>query len=315
MRILPILLLLIFTLNFEGYSQDSYTYPEIVKFIAPQDSQVQKIIRDPFIYDQKWDTLAQMRFWRRVMTLSPDSSILNVADTRQVLHIFPTTFYDSLTTEDKLKFKDSMLLHFGLPKGTRLYVTYGKSDYYQHRAVLPSIGKAIDVFNQYQTDPWYAQAILLIESPGQIRKSYAGANGSFQLMKYVALEGGLTVNSQIDEREDLEKSAMAAAKYLKGTCIPEVRSTLNGYGITYNEQELWFRLLVLHVYHAGAGNVRGALRIIQPRSGGMELIRALWNTEYKGFRNASQNYSQVALASFIELDRIIATEYKVLSGQ
>lgn len=313
LRILSFLVGFLAIISVKSTAQDSVESLKIVEISLLRDTLVQKVIRDNYIYAERWDTLAQMRFWRRVMTLSPDSSVLNVADTRKILHTFPTAYYDSLSSDAKLIFKDSMLSKFGLPKGTRLYVTYGKSDYYQHRAVLPAIGKAIDVFNQYETDPWYAQAILLIESPGQIRKSSAGANGSFQLMKYVAVEGGLIVNSQVDEREDLEKSAMAAAKYLKKTCIPEVRAMLNAYGISYKENELWFRLLVLHVYHAGAGNVRGALRLIQPKTGGIDLIRELWITEYKGFRNASQNYSQVALASFLELDRIIETEYSVLT--
>ncbi|MDX2246656.1 MAG: hypothetical protein SF052_07775 [Bacteroidia bacterium] len=315
LRILPILVSFFVIFSFKSTAQDSLESHGILEIVLPRDTMVQRVIRDRYIYAERWDTLAQMRFWRRVMTLSPDSSVLNVADTRQILHTFPTAFYDSLSGDEKLAFKDSMLTQFSLAKGTRLYVTYGKSDYYQHRAVLPTIGKAIDIFNQYETDPWYGQAILLIESPGQIRKSSAGANGSFQLMKYVAVEGGLTVNSVVDEREDFEKSAMAAAKYLKRTCIPEVRGMLNAYGLPYDEKELWFRLLVLHVYHAGAGNVRGVMRIIQPQAGGMDLIRELWTTEYKGFRNASQNYSQVALASFLELDRIIETEYSILKGQ
>ncbi len=50
-------------------------------------------------------------------------------------------------------------------------------------------------------DPWYAQSILLIESPGQMKKSISGAYGAFQLMPGVARAQGLIVNKTLDERK------------------------------------------------------------------------------------------------------------------
>ena len=44
--------------------------------------------------------------------------------------------------------------------------------------------------------------------------SPAGASGYWQLMKPTAQELGLTINSEVDERYDLEKSTIAAAQYL-----------------------------------------------------------------------------------------------------
>jgi len=44
---------------------------------------------------------------------------------------------------------------------------------------------------------------------------------------------------------------------------------------------------------------------INPFAGGMELIRTMWRTEAGGFKNESQNYSQIALASIINFDRLI----------
>ena len=82
--------------------------------------------------------------------------------------------------------------------------------------------------------------------------------------------------------------------------------------IPYEGNELWFRLLVLHVYHAGAGNVRSAMALIDTDIKGMPVIQQLWETEARGFRNASQNYSQLALATLIELDRIIIDECKFI---
>jgi tetratricopeptide (TPR) repeat protein len=68
---------------------------------------------------------------------------------------------------------------------------------------------------------------------------------------------------------------------------------------------LWFRLLVLHAYHAGAGNVAGVIRKINPCEGGMQLIQTVWQTTYGGFKNASQNYSQLALAAFCNFDQMV----------
>ena len=63
--------------------------------------------------------------------------------------------------------------------------------------------------------------------------------------------------------------------------------------------------MVMHVYHAGAGNVKKVLEVINPSVGDKELITTMWQTEAGGFRNASQNYSQLVVASMIELDHII----------
>ena len=65
---------------------------------------------------------------------------------------------------------------------------------------------------------------------------------------------------------------------------------------------------MLHVYHAGAYNVAKAVNYANLNDGGMDFIRTLWETKYGHFGNASQNYSQVALASLLELDEIIYTE-------
>lgn len=77
-----------------------------------------------------------------------------------------------------------------------------------------------------------------------------------------------------------------------------------------DEKSLWFRLLVLHVYHAGAGNVNGVLsHVVQPNCGCNDVITALWHSEYGNFRNSSQNYSQLALASLFVLDDFVQTHH------
>ncbi len=73
---------------------------------------------------------------------------------------------------------------------------------------------------------------------------------------------------------------------------------MNVHGFEYAGNELWFRLFVLHVYHAGSGNVNAVVKKISPESkNGQDLIKAMWHTKAKAFGNNSQNYSQVAVAS------------------
>ena len=189
----------------------------------------------------------------------------------------------------------------------KVFMTTGKNDFYHFNAVIPSISKGIEVFNQNGVDPWYAQAILMIESPGKLAKSNVGAYGPFQLMKAVAIKQGLTVNGAIDERKDFEKSAWAAGKLIKNICIPEAKRILNGHNLSYNENDLWFRLFVLHIYHAGSGNVSQVVNAIQPTQGGQDLITQMWQTKAGRFGNASQNYSQLALASFLVLNEMLIT--------
>ena len=284
----------------------------LLEVVSLSDTIAQRVISDPMMYYERWDTLAQPRFWRRVMQLPPDSAVLNIADTRQILEVFSAADYEAMSTDQKRAFKQQKIEEYGLSHDVRLYVTYGKSDYYQIRAVMPHIHESIEVFNAQGVDPWYAQAILLIESPGQLRQSHTGAYGPFQLMPAAAREQGLIVNSRRDDRADVKKAGRAAAGYINRVCIPETERMLNREGIAYSRDDLWFRLLVLHSYHAGPGNVSGALRSLNPSSGGMELIQGLWQVRYRGFGNASQNYSQVALASLLELDRLISLECEIL---
>ncbi len=260
---------------------------------------------DSLLYQQRWDTLAQPLFWRLVMRMNNDSCIVNLGETRTIVDIKPTRWWTQLGDSLQEAYKDSVRSRYQLASHSPIYVTAGKRHYYAFDKVLPSIGRGIEAFEAAGVDPWYAQAILLIESPGQLQYSPVGAYGSFQLMKEVALEQGLVVNDSIDEREDFAKAAQGAASLLSSRCIPQIKRLMRKHGLAFRESDLWFRLLVLHAYHAGAGNVAGVLEQIQPVAGGMGLMQQVWTTEYGGFKNASQNYSQVALASLLELDQLL----------
>ncbi len=295
-----------------GFSFASVAQSGVIEVYSEKDSVSSYFVDNSSLFDEAWDTLAQPNFWRQVMALHPDSCLVNIAATREIL--FKTSFVEwkKQTEAQKSRYKDSIRKLYCLEDDTKLYVTSGKSHFYNFEGVIPSISKGVELFQEYQTDPWYAQAILLIESPGKLAYSNVGAYGPFQLMKSVARHHGLKVNKYVDERKDFSKSAQGAAHLLRTSCIPEARRILNKHKLTYTEEDLWFRLFVLHIYHAGAGNVDGLLTSIGPREGGMPLITTMWQSEWGGFKNASQNYSQVALASMIILNEIIEQNSKYI---
>jgi hypothetical protein len=264
------------------------------------------IVNSIAIYNGKWNSLPQPIFWKQIMLLSPDSCLINIAETRIVLEKKSFKEWKSQTENQKNKYKDSLRIVNNLPPWEQLNVTSGKNDFYRFNDVYPSISKGVLAFESHGVDPWYAQAILLIESPGQLVKSHVGAYGAFQLMPSVARSQGLIVSKTIDERQDFDKSAMGSARLISRICIPEAKRILDAHNIVYNESDLWFRLFVLHVYHAGAMNVKAVVDKIQPKNGDQDLIKQMWQTSAASFGNSSQNYTQLALASQLILSDMVS---------
>lgn len=242
------------------------------------------------------------------MKLAPDTLIINIAKTRQIVGYIPQKRWRRMSDRRVRQFEDSIRTEYQLEKRAEIYFTNGRNHFYRFHQVLPSISKAVEIFLEEGVDPWYAQTILLIESPGRLQFSTEGAYGAFQLMEGVAKEVGLVINDTLDEREDFGKSAMGAARLIQRTCVPKARTLAKYWNLEYEEDDLWFRLLVLHIYHAGFGNVRRVFRKMRPKEGGIPLFVKLWQTKSRRFGNASQNYSQIALASLMELDQIVQNE-------
>lgn len=301
------LIIIILLSPFYLFSQNDY----LVDYYG-LDSKSYSFVNLDNLAEERWDVLAQPNFWKQVMMLPPDSCLINIAATRQILGRDSFVKWKSQTENEKSIYKDSVRKVFGLDSLEKIYVTSGKSHFYQFQKVIPSISKAIPLFKQHNTDPWYAQAILLIESPGQIKFSNVGAYGPFQLMKSVARSHGLIVNKTIDERKDFEKSAMGAASLIRRTCIPEAKRILKNNKIPFSEDDVWFKLFVLHIYHAGAGNVGGLINSFEIKPTGQQLITTMWQSEWGGFKNASQNYSQVALAAMLNLNDLIYRDCKAI---
>ncbi len=260
------------------------------------------------LYKDDWASLPQPQFWKQVMTLSPDTVIINVARTRDILCKMSLADWTAMGNKGKEEFKSDLRQEYNLSASEDLYVTSGKNDFYKFDLVYPSLSKGVSAFEDAGVDPWYAQAILLIESPGQLKMSRSGAYGAFQLMPDVARAQGLTVSGHRDDRTDFYKSAQGAARLLSRICIPEAKKILNAHGLTYNETETWFRLFVLHIYHAGATNVSAVVNKINPSEGGQSLITRMWQNKAAGFGNNSQNYTQLALASQLILHEMVESK-------
>lgn len=285
----------------------------VVGLFNPVTNCNENYIFDKAIYNLKVDTLPQVKFWRNIMNMHQDTAFLCVANSRSIVQRICVKDWNSKSDSAKKYFKDSVRIAMNLDTTAKILLTAGKKFFYDFNKTSLNFNKGINCFMQNNVDPWYAQAILLIESPNKLQKSNVGAYGSFQLMKDVARMYGLKVNKVIDERADFERSAYAASSLLKYICIPRVRRMLDSLHInSYNEQDLWFRLLVMHVYHAGAGNVQRALFSFCPAEGNMDLIYTLWKTQAGKFKSASQNYSQLVLAAMLEMNERNASLDKML---
>jgi len=278
---------------------------DILAYEHRVENQRMSFVSTCHLFEEKWDAMPQPVFWQQVMALSPDSLIVNIAANRQIITRVSNKDWEKQTQAQKDAYKDSLRTLYNLSADAGIFVTAGKNHFYKFDLVIPQISRGVDVFASNFVDPWYAQAILLIESPGQLAKSTAGAYGPFQLMPGVARNMGLTVNKSVDERADFDKSAWGASELLKRVCIPEAKRILDARNISYNQTDLWFRLFVMHIYHAGAGNVSKVVDAINPKEGGQQLITQMWQTKAGGFGNASQNYSQVVLAALLTLDDIL----------
>jgi hypothetical protein len=300
-----ITLIATFSLSFsnQASAQSSQWEPEMIAVTYLDQEHV--IMGTDAIEEKNWHNLQQPKFWQQIMLLSPDSCLLNVASTRQIVGRVSNKDWSRKTEAQKSLFRDSVRKANFLPEGERINVTTGKNDFYRFDAVFESLPKGVAVFEANGVDPWYAQSILLIESPGKLAKSSAGAYGPFQLMPSVARSYGLTVNSTTDERKDFTKSATAAATMMKKSCIPSARIIATQAGLTIDEDAIWFRLLTMHVYHAGAGNVKAVVQACGKVATGEELIQKMWVTTAASFGNSSQNYSQLALAAHLQLAAIV----------
>jgi hypothetical protein len=153
---------LLSTISLFGYSQPLEKW-EADKIKVTQSTGVQTIMHAEVLFEDRWDQLPQAQFWKKIMLLSPDSCLINVAATRQVLGKMSNRQWNAQTEVQKDSTRQALRIANGLPSDTRIYVTTGKNDFYRFAEVYPSLDKGVRAFERYGVDPWYAQSILLIE--------------------------------------------------------------------------------------------------------------------------------------------------------
>jgi hypothetical protein len=259
-------------------------------------------------YLLKLDTLHQVQFWRSVMALSPDSVFCYTLPNRNVICMDASKDFASLNASEIKTYKNGLRAFYNIDTSIKIVHRSGLKHFYNFNAINNYLNAAIIKYMELGVDPWYAQSILMIESPNVNQCSASGACGPFQLMPKVARRFGLVVSKTKDERNEISCAAHASASLIKTIAIPQAHRILNLHGITTSqltETAYWFKLLVLHIYNAGAYNVEQALNVIQPKTGDLQMIFNLWHAKAGQFQNASQNYSQLAIAAWFELDQRI----------
>jgi len=264
----------------------------------------------PTICNEGWDTMPEIKFWRRIVSLDKDSSTANYYATRKLLRNFPKRTIDSLEARGKLELlREELRTEFNLPTGSRVMFTSGRKWFYNFKPVQTQIGRGMHIFDSLGVDPFYAQTVLLIESPGNNKqKSIAGAYGHFQIMSFNATKYGLRIDKYVDERENFERSAYVSAMLFKETFIPLAKRWCNELGFRVDVNALWFKLLVMHCYNAGPYGVKSAMNIVPNSYQENALIHKLWHTTAHYFPSEAQNYSQLALACYLEFEKQLADD-------
>jgi hypothetical protein len=303
----------LFVFSFLAHAQNAFEKTFPLLFVSHKDDSLRRAyVFDKQLYKYRVDTLPQVVFWRKIMNLSDDSCIINDSKSRQMFFTYHAKSWDKMDDSAKGMLKNNIRILYEIDSASRIFATAGKKFFYDYHGVYSKIDPGLRAFMNNEVDPWYCQAILLIESPNKLQKSNVGAYGSFQLMPGVARMYGLKVSRRVDERANFERSAYAASCLLKYICIPRTKAMLDMYQLPYNESDLWFKLLVMHSYHAGIENVQAVMAKISQKQAGLGLIQQIWKTEAASFKNASQNYSQLICASMIEMnERLIKMGGKI----
>jgi len=272
---------------------------ETIKF---EESEFTIIPLEQFDHSSNLIQSINAQFWKMDAELDPDSFIVVNKKTREVLDVIHKNRVLDIERGGNLK-EFARLYSFNQKHQDSILVKFvkGRQGFFNFDSIGPKLKEAFHVFSNLGVNPNLAQLLLLIESPNNPNAtSVSGARGHFQLMPSVARKYGLKVNRWKDERIDFSKSAKAAANLIRRYCIPEAERICKNMGLAYSQNDLWFQLLALHIYNAGAGTVSKAVYIYKGViSNGELLIRTLWNTKYGRFGNSSQNYTQVALGSYL----------------
>ena len=102
----PSLIILFTCLAIVAYSQEQYWDNE--KIIVQDQNTETQVMSAYQIFEKRWDVLPQAQFWKKIMSLSPDTCIVNIAKNRHVLESISSEQWIYLSKEEKRKFRDSI---------------------------------------------------------------------------------------------------------------------------------------------------------------------------------------------------------------
>jgi hypothetical protein len=102
------------TISLIGMSQPLDNW-EVDKIKVTQASGAQTIMHAEALFEDRWDQLPQPQFWKKIMLLSPDSCLINVASNRQVLDKMSIRDWNAQTEVEKDLKRQELRLANGLP--------------------------------------------------------------------------------------------------------------------------------------------------------------------------------------------------------
>ena len=101
--IFPIVML--FALNCLSQPIESWDHEKIE---VKKGNEQNTIISANKIIAEGWGDLAQPKFWKQIMTLSPDSCLINIARTREVIARMSVVAWNLKSDDDKDQYRDSI---------------------------------------------------------------------------------------------------------------------------------------------------------------------------------------------------------------
>lgn len=101
--------------------------PVVEKYVVGfNDVTKMKFIDDATLYTEGWQNLAQPKFWQQIMNLPPDSAMISVAASRQMLTKVSTKEWNKQTDLQKNNYRDSIRKANNIPDSVSILVTIGK---------------------------------------------------------------------------------------------------------------------------------------------------------------------------------------------
>ena len=98
-----------------------------------------------------------------MMQVGPDWSVVYAPSSRKILNRIPTVIWKKFNRYQRYQHLQEFSKQHCVEGN--LFVAQGKSNFYRFHEVLPEMKSVIATFNRYGVDPWYAQSVLMIESP------------------------------------------------------------------------------------------------------------------------------------------------------